>query len=328
MRDRHHNGFAPANHASRCRRPRRIRGLRVVAIFCAIAIAGMVGCQRDATYRGRSTRDWMRILDDPASGDRVAAADALGQILRLRQGPPSTPAIDALLRALNDSSDDVRVAAAAALSTEGVPPEALVPGVHEALHDTAHADVREFAARILGTFGAARGKPAVDALAEALADPSPGVRVAAADALGRIGPGAASAVPALVSLSRNPDIRSRSAAVNALGSVLGLPEASIPALRQALGDTEPTVRAAAASSLGKFRAQAAPADGELVRHLKDAHPDVRQSTAYAFGELGVSTPDVMAALTSGLSDPDPSVRRAVESSLARLRGQPLTRSPH
>ena len=287
-----------------------------------------MGCQRDASYRGRSTREWTRILDDPASADRVAAADALGQILRQRQGPPSTQAIDALLRALSDSSDDVRVAAAAALSTEGVPPEALVPGVHEALHDTAHADVREFAARVLGTFGAARGQSAVDALTEVLTDPSPGVRTAAAEGLGRIGAGATSAVPALVSLSRNPDVRSRTAAVNALGSVPGLPEASIPALQQALGDTEPTVRAAAASSLGRFRAQAAPAAGELVRLLKDADPDVRQSTAYAFGELGVSTPDVMAALTSGLSDPDLSVRRAVESSLARLRGQPLPRPPH
>ena len=328
VRDGHKNGVGRAHRVARSGCAHGTSGLRLLAISCALVIAGIVACQRDATYQGRSTREWIGILDNPARSERVAAVDALGQILRRRQGSPSTEAIDALLRALKDSSDDVRLAAAAALSTEGVPPEALVPGVHEALHDTAHADVREFAARVLGTFGAARGQPAVDALTEALTDPSPRVRAAAAEGLGRIGAGATSAVPALATLSRDTDVRSRVAALEALGRVTGSPDASVPALRQALADAEPAVRAAAASSLGGFRTQAASASAELVRLLKDPDAGVRRSAVYTLGELGVSAPDVLAALTAGLSDPDPSVRRAVESSLARLRGQPLSQRPH
>ena len=305
-----------------------LRGRALALIAYALLISGLWACQRDLGYKGRSTREWSRILDDPASVDRVAAADALGQILRRRQGPPSTEAIDALLRALGDSSDDVRVAAMAALSTEGVPPEALVPGVHEALHDTAHADVREFAARVLGTFGASRGQSAVDALAEALTDPSSGVRATAAEGLGRVGPGAVSAVPALVTAASNADARTRLAAIEALGRVRGSPDISIPALQRALDDSVAAVRAAGVSSLGAFGARAAAHVGELVRLLNDSNNGVRQSTAYALGELRVPTPDVMTGLTATLSDPDPGVRRAVEASLRRLRGQPPVPVPH
>ena len=311
-------------------RPRRAYlGTRTLALVaCAVWLGALSACQRDQTYKGRSTREWSRILDDPASVDRVTAADALGQILRRRQGPSSTEAIDALLRALRDSSDDVRVAAMAALSTEGVPPEALVPGVHEALHDTAHADVREFAARVLGTFGASRGQSAVDALAEALSDPSSGVRATAAEGLGRVGPAAVSAVPALMTAASNADTRTRLAAVEALGRVRSSPDVSIPALKRALSDTVAGIRAAAASSLGAFGARAASLAGELVRLLNDPSTGVRQSSAYALGELGVATPDVMGSLTATLSDSDPGVRRTVEASLGRLRGQPPARVPH
>ena len=65
-------------------------------------------------------------------------------------------------------------------------------------------DVRRSAADALGKIGPPAAE-AVPALAAALHDPDEDVRRSAADALGKIGPAAAEAVPALAAALHDPD---------------------------------------------------------------------------------------------------------------------------
>lgn len=167
-------------------------------------------------------------LADINSTVRVAAAQALGVV-----GPLPGAARDALWHALDDADLDVRLAAAQALSQQGEPAGRLLPVVVPLLTDDKPERCQQ-ALRFLQTLGpaaevaapqlvgalrlqgavslgwggistvpivvetlAAVGPAAVPALADALWSADPQMRYSAAEALGRIGPAAADAVPAL-----------------------------------------------------------------------------------------------------------------------------------
>src|SRR5262249_19221736 len=85
------------------------------------------------------------------------------------------------------------------------------------------------------------------ALARAIGDPDPAVRWAAIDALGQIGPEAASAVPTLVQALH--EAATRGAAVDALGQIGRKAQAAIPALDKVLKGDDLSVRWAAAAAL-------------------------------------------------------------------------------
>ena len=114
------------------------------------------------------------------------------------------------------------------------------------------------ALRAIGSFGP-NAASAVNHVAQALSDPDPDVRSAAAWALSQIGAPAASAIPALEkSLSdSNPRVRSLSAV--ALQSFGPKAVAAVPALIAALHDPIPFVRAPAADALGSIGPSAKPA---------------------------------------------------------------------
>lgn len=82
----------------------------------------------------------------------------------------------------------MRLSAAQALTAEGVDPLAAVAGLHEALHDSAHADVRASMALIIGTMGAKRARSLIPSLVEALEDPDAQVRAMAVASLGMLSP--------------------------------------------------------------------------------------------------------------------------------------------
>jgi HEAT repeat protein len=102
------------------------------------------------------------------------------------------------------------------------------------------------------------------ALITALRDTDERVRHLAAQAIGSIGPKAASAVPALVELLKSPDEGSRNSACIGLGGIGPPARAALPALRDALSDSSPNVRRFAQRAIEKIvanhtddRAQAA-----------------------------------------------------------------------
>jgi hypothetical protein len=111
-------------------------------------------------------------LEDESADVRWAAARVL------RYLGPEEGVIPALVRALGDEDEGVRMAAVFALGDMG--PEA-VPGLIQAL-EAEDAEVREAAATVLGEIGPEAAE-AVPALIETLDDGRPSVREAAAEAL-------------------------------------------------------------------------------------------------------------------------------------------------
>lgn len=187
----------------------------------------------------------IKVLNDDAEIDvRVKAASALKQF-----GPAGKPAAPALGEAIkNNSNKELRITAATALAEIGPDAKAALPVVIELLQDrdketrlAAMAalraigvpdpkDGKEAARRIilffedpeLKTAGAETlgkiGKPAVPELIKALSNTNPYVRVGACEALGAIGPDAATAIPAL-NRTRSNDFLVSNAAAAAIAKI-------------------------------------------------------------------------------------------------------------
>jgi ribonuclease D len=139
---------------------------RARSLTCILAMMFVESCAGDVRYHGRASSEWIRQLDSENRTLRVAAIEALGKILEIN--PKSQKVVDALTAAVTDTSDDVRLAAATALTAEGVDSRGAVAGFHRALHDSAHADVRASMALIIGALGSKRARVLVPFLSESL----------------------------------------------------------------------------------------------------------------------------------------------------------------
>ncbi len=148
--------------------------------------------------------------------------------------------------------------------------------------------------RATGAFGTDAGL-AVKAVAEALADPDPEVRAAAAWALSQIGATGSQAIPALENALRDESARVRSLSAVALRSMGPKAVDAIPALIQALSDPAAHVRAPAADAIGAVGPAARAAVRPLSERLLAAGEQVYvlRSIAAALGNIG---PDAAAAL--------------------------------
>lgn len=297
-------------------------------LVCGIAVvcAGFAaGCRADPGFRGRSSAEWIRELDARDPNARMDAIEALRVILTLQ--PRSPEVVDALIGALNDSTDAVRVAAGRALSTQGVRAPAALPGLLVVLADSAHPGVRAQAADILGAFGAAGG-PAVPALTRTLADPEVQVRTAAATALGRLGRAGRPASASLVRLAMTDSSAAvRARAVVALAEVRRGDTLLAQQLVPMLADDDLGVRMATVRALGRLGPAAVPAAEELARLLGDPSADLRAATAYALGEIGPPARAARGALLKARSDPDAAVAFEAQDALGVMDGRPRVKRP-
>ena len=281
-------------------------------------------CDTDPGYGGRSSKDWIEALGDPSPVVRTQAADALGMVLEIQ--PNSPHVVDALIRALADSVDGVRMAAATALVEEGVRAEGAMSGIHAALHDTAHATVRAHAALILGSLRSSAGEEAVPALIEALDDRDARVRAAATEALGKFGRAAAPALDALRSHLSDSSATVRLRTLESLINIEAPHEVVVPALQLSLSDHATDVRVAAAYLLGGLRSAAAPAVDALVSTLRDRDPRVRAAALFAIVEVGPRGRKALPAIRRLENDPDPRVRNEAKNAILRL-SRPELRMP-
>jgi len=182
-------------------------------------------------------------------GIKLAAIEALGQIGDLR-------AVDPLLKSLESKDKWVRRAAAKAL--EEMEDKAIIQPLmrHLLLENEDDAEVRRSAAKAL-----ARMHPveAIESLAQALKDPSLGVRLDAGYALGRIGE---PAIDVLIKARHDEDSKVRDSAVAALGNIGG--KEVISQLISILRDEneEPTVKLTAIQALYKL------GDSESIAELQ------------------------------------------------------------
>ena len=153
----------------------------------------------------------------------------------------------------------------------------------------------------------------VAALTAALKDTDPGVRAAAAQALGRLDD--KSAGNALAELLRDPDPEVQQQAILSLAE-LEDPRA-VPGLERLLTSGDAEVRQEAANKLGDLELTTAPP--ALLNALKDPNGDVREAAANSLGNI--EDQKAVPSLIPLLSDPDKDVQEATVNALHNIGGQ-------
>ena len=164
---------------------------------------------------------------------RVQAAAALGSL-----GPGAGSAVPALVEALRDEYEPLRLNAAYALGAVG---EKAVGPLGEILGDP-DADTRGYAAYALGDMGPAAGAEAAAGLAALAGDPSETVRRNVAEALGTMQRPAPSVVGALARLVNDEDGQTGYQAAYSLARLGPAAASAVPALEQGLESENRYVR--------------------------------------------------------------------------------------
>ncbi len=258
-----------------------------------------VGCLGDAGDPA-AIQPLAALLDDPESGVRWKAAEALGKL-----GPP---AVGPLIDGLRGGDVDVRWMAAVALGDIADP--AAVPALLEALNDE-DAYVRSRVALAL----AAIGKPAETVLITGLSTGNKRVRWGAALALGRIGGEVATS--ALIDALCAPDEDMRRQTASALED---MGEAAIPTLIAMLRVSDPDIRREVIATLIQIGKPATPSLAVALRTSRD--PRIRAGAALALG--GINDPAAVDALNEALSDDEEGVRLAAGEALGGIRRHNLS----
>ena len=237
---------------------------------------------------------------------RRGATEVLGDL-----GPRASESVPALVIALQDKEESVRVGAARSLGAIGAPPA--VQSLIVALNDWLPS-VRAASAEALGKM---RAETSVSALAQRLSDRETAVRVKAAQAIWRIDRKAELALPVLIAALR--DRHAGGDAKFVLGEIGPAATEAVPALVQSLREervgrplrTPPS----SALALGRIGAAAIP---ELIPVLKTDYPEVRTSAVIALGFVGKDAQDAVPYLMPLLSDKSLEVRQATALALGSI----------
>ena len=260
------------------------------------AVAGMLGQLKAES----AATIYRRTLQNQSSDDWQADTELLGTV-RLET------LVEALVAALDDSSGEVRAAAAGAcidLCLEDTP-QVFFPLTARARAAFTQEDGPQQSARVAL-------RAAVEPLVAALKDTEEEVRVQAALALGWIGD--PRAAPYLSRCLKDADARFRSAVVEALG-MLRTP-ASLKPLARAMADPSREVRLGAARALGELGDPVAVDLLLAVLRDEEEQLEVRATTARALGALHL--PKALLSLQDLLEAPEAVLRAAALDGLAAL----------
>jgi HEAT repeat protein len=263
-------------------------------------------------------RKVLKILaEDKSSKRRQAAALALEAF-----GPRAKGVLIALTDALQkDTSAEVRRTAAQVLGQMGEDARTAIPALVAALRQDKSESVREMAARALGGKMAPFSKVAVLALGEALADPSPGTRAAAAETLSELGVEARPAMRPLLDALKDPKAGrfTHLYAIQALSRFKADSDEIVPALLSAFEHgADGGIRQAAAEGLARFGPEAGKAASALADVLGNAKAPLplRRTCAVALLRIGADAKTAWPAVQAALTDPDATLR----SQAVRLAG--------
>jgi HEAT repeat protein len=191
----------------------------------------------------------IELLGSAEPADQARAARVLAMM-----GAESKAAVPALVRVLGVSDDGVQQAALDALASIGPDASAAVAPISRMLGARPSLAKRTTLIYTLGEIGPP-SKPAVPLITEALRDQSDregSLNEVAADALGKIGPGAAFAVPALIVALGSDDVRLPTRATVALGNIGAEAKAAIPALVEAMEREEQEYKKNQAEAVGQI----------------------------------------------------------------------------
>jgi HEAT repeat protein len=298
----------------------RLAAARALAGVCRAAKAAIpdlarLAKEKDAELSAAACQALGATLDPsaaiPLSGQlsregRPAQAAALALA---RLGPATRPAMPALIDALRKDKDEGQLARAV-LERLG---ETAVPYLVEALENKDDG-IRRGAAEVLALLGP-RAPTSAKALAARLADESPAVALAAAQALVRVDPAGSSAVVApLGKLLASKDVPIAAGAAFVLADIGSVAKPLTPELLATLAGKDETRAARAAALLGGIR----PPDKAVLTALEAGlkGPTLVQKVCIdALGRHGDAAKDSIPALRKCLDD----VQSRPDAALALVR---------
>jgi HEAT repeat protein len=207
------------------------------------------------------------------SADHLDHARAAQVVARI--GAQAKAAVPALVAVLGETPDAADKAVVEALGSIGPDAGPAVPALMRMLREKPDIERQTALIYALGEIGAA-SEPAVPLIVETVRDPrdnSQFLNVSAAEALGKIGPGAKSAVSALIVAlnSDNGSGRLVTVATGALGNIGADAKTAIPALVEAMAHEDPEYKKNQAEAIGRIaQALAARRDGTSLGALRAA----------------------------------------------------------
>lgn len=207
------------------------------------------------------------------SADHLDHARAAQVVARI--GAQAKAAVPALVAVLGETPDAADKAVVEALGSIGPDAGPAVPALMRMLREKPDIERQTALIYALGEIGAA-SEPAVPLIVETVRDPrdnSQFPNVSAAEALGKIGPGAKSAVSALIVAlnSDNGSGRLVTVATGALGNIGADAKTAIPALVEAMAHEDPEYKKNQAEAIGRIaQALAARRDGTSLGALRAA----------------------------------------------------------
>ncbi len=315
----------------------------------AARYAGLLAVPRYGPPDGALAEALEPLLGDPSARVRRTAATACGFL-----GVEFAQVEEALAKAATDEAADVRTEAMATLAKRTTDAAGRLSLFRDGLRDDTSA-VRAAAAKGLARIELQERLPVEAqaplgvALARALDDDAPDVRMYAAMALGRLGPAAAPHVPALVARLDDGSTLVRGTVANALGEV-GAPAvpaiaaaldgatpakaasllwslrvigaAGLPVLRTALAHDAASVRVQAALKLWELEEPIEASLRVLGEVLDGSDAEARRLAARGFARMGTAGATARSVLARHSDDADPAVRDAVRSALARIDAAP------
>jgi len=246
-------------------------------------------------------------LKHPTPNIRAAAAATLGDM-----GRDGADAVNPLFVLTGDASLEVRAAALRALVAQRADPGRLKPLLQTALASP-NTDLRKAGAAGTAALGGA-AQLGVRGLLDLLADDHAAGRVAAVQALGQLGPKAASAVAPLV--ARLGDVALQSLIIETLGKIGPAAAPAVPRLIELAGTTDQ--RASVLPALTKIGPGASTALPLIYACLKDQAGDVRAAAATAVAAIESDQAKALATLIPLAGDSSARMRRAAGAALVRF----------
>lgn len=241
-----------------------------------------------------------RAVGDEDGGVRARAVRGLGAL-----GAPTIGSGRLIRQALQDVDPVVRASAAAAAGAWDHPPDDVLNELLPLLRDP-NDQVKVQVCETLSAWGGG-GAPVIDGLCQALAeDDSDWVQSAAAQALARVGPAAATAGPVLLRAARTGEVGVREQAMRAL--VMIQPPEAAEAFTSGMADPAAEVRRVASAGWMKSASVPATAAPALVEALHDPETQVRANAAYALARLEQLPAEAVVPLRECGADPNDGLR--------------------
>ncbi len=266
--------------------------------------AAMTALQEIRHYQNDAVIALVLALQKATPAIQANAAESLGQF-----GPAGLVSAPALVEALNNGDENLRIAAAKALGSLGVVSPEVLSALRTASQDDQGAPaLRKEAIKALGGMGVVALLDLIQATGVSEEDTD----LAAIEAIGKLGPAAHPALPTLSAILKDGRPSARQEAAKSLGKI---GPAALPELLDALqNEPDQQVMNEIEASLAKIGPAAVPG---LVRFLKSQDKEVISRAVGVLSEIG---PPAVPGLIVALRTEDACTRIEVLKALRGIGG--------